>query len=336
LTTGKPAALWTPPGALEVSRRLALLQACEGATLAASTLHLFWDFFGTLGGRPATIYVDAETYPVALWGVERARARGARVHSFAHQDADDLRRLLRQRARAGPAQIVVTDGFCPDCGRAAPLADYLAAARSCGGLLVVDDTQALGIFGERAGRDAPYGGGGGGLLRWYGLEDPHVLAISSLAKGFGVPLAVMAGGADVVRRFTEMSETSVHCSPPDAAALSAARLALEINSRAGDELRRRLARRVRAFRRRLREAGLACTGGLFPVQTLEVADHTARRLYLRLRRAGMQAVLRRTHTGEGAKLSFIITARHRPCDIDQAAALILSCLNLKRGQAKRR
>ena len=162
LTTGKPAALAMPPGAIEVSEQIAVLQGCQSATLATSTLHLFWDFFGTFAGRPMTIYADAETYPIALWGIERARARGANVESFAHQDVNDLRRRLKQKARAGSVQMIVTDGFCPDCGRVAPIAEYVAAAVSFGGLVLVDDTQALGILGERG--NGPYGDGGGGVF----------------------------------------------------------------------------------------------------------------------------------------------------------------------------
>ncbi|HKY30678.1 MAG TPA: aminotransferase class I/II-fold pyridoxal phosphate-dependent enzyme [Pyrinomonadaceae bacterium] len=326
LSTGKPAVLATPPGAPEVSRQLALLQNCENATVATSTLHLFWDLFGILASRRLTIYVDAETYPIALWGVERARARGACVHRFAHHDAGELFRMLGQRARAGCFQVVVTDGFCIDCGRAAPLSEYMKAVQAFDGLLVVDDTQALGIFGERDGRDAPYGTGGGGLFRWYELTDSHVVAISSLAKGFGVPIAALVGSDGIVRRFTEMSETNIHCSPPSAAVLNAARRALEINVRAGDELRRRLAWVVTSFKRRLDEIGLPCLDGLFPVQTLDVTNATARSMHLRLQQAGLQTILRRGHTRghteDRARLSFIITARHRQCDIDHATNLV--------------
>lgn len=320
LTTGKPAALATPPGAIEVSQQLAVLQGCQSATLATSTLHLYWDFFGTFAGRPMTIYADAETYPIALWGVERARARGASVETFAHQDVNDLRRLLKQRARSGSVQMVVADGFCPDCGRVAPIGEYVATAVSFGGSVVVDDTQALGILGARG--DGPYGDGGGGVFRWHGLASPNLVGISSLAKGFGVPLAALVGSAEGVRRFTEMSETNVHCSPPSVAILHAARRALEINSRVGNELRSQLARRVRQFRQRLREMGLSSTGGMFPVQTLKITSDAAKRLHLALQRSGVQSVLRRAHIKDGARLTFIITARHRPGDIDQVADLI--------------
>lgn len=322
LSTGKPAVLSTPPGELEVSKQLALLQNCENATVGASTLHLFWDLFGILGSRPLAVYVDAETYPIALWGVERARAGGACVHRFTHHDPGDLFRLLRQNARSNCFQVVVTDGFCINSGHAAPLRDYVQAVRSFDGLLVVDDTQALGIFGRRDGGDGPYGTGGGGLFPWYGLADARAVAISSLAKAFGVPVAVLAGSTNLVRWFLEMSETRIHCSPPSAAALNAARRALEINSRAGNELRCRLGRMVQHFRDRLEAIGLTCTGGLFPVQTLNVTDSAARHIHSTLERAGVQSVLRHAGNGARAKLTLIITAKHRVCDIDHLAHLI--------------
>ena len=322
LSTGKPAVLSTPPGALEVSKQLALLQNCENATVATSTLHLFWDLFGILGSRPLAVYVDAETYPIALWGVERARAGGACVYRFAHHDPGELLRLLRQKARANCFQVVVTDGFCINCGHAAPLQDYIKAVRAFDGLLVVDDTQALGIFGRRDGGDGPYGTGGGGLFPWYGLRDSRAVAISSLAKAFGVPVAALVGSTNVVRWFTEMSETQVHCSPPSAAVLNAARRALEINLRAGNELRRRLSRMVQRFRARLRAIGVSCTGGLFPVQTLNINDGAARHIYSTLQGVGVQPVLRHARNGEQAKLTFIITAKHRACDIDHVSHLI--------------
>jgi 8-amino-7-oxononanoate synthase len=326
LSTGKPAVLSTPPVAAAISKQLALLQNCENATVATSTLHLFWDFFGALGSRPLTIYVDAETYPIALWGVERARACGACVHRFAHHEPGELFRLLRQNARANCLQVVVSDGFCINCGHAAPLSNYIKAVRDFDGLLVVDDTQALGIFGRRAGHDGPYGTGGGGLFPWHGLADSRAVGISSLAKGFGVPLAALVGSRNLVRWFMEMSETRVHCSPPSAAVLNAAQRALEVNLRAGNELRRRLSRMVQHFRARLRAAGVSCVGGLFPVQTLDVTDSAARHIHSTLQQAGVQSVLRHARSGERAKLTFIITAKHRVCDIDHVSRLILKGL----------
>ncbi len=222
LTTGVPAALAAPPAAAALARELAALQGCERATLAPSTLHLFWDLFGLIGGAGAAIFMDEGLYAVARWGVERAAARGATVRSFPHHDAESLRKLLRQHAHGRARPIVVTDGFCPGCGQPAPVGDLLSLAQVYGGRLVMDDTQAIGIFGHAPHDAAPYGTGGGGTLRRLDVAQPNALVISSLAKGFGVPVAVLSGSSAVVRSFELRSDTRAHCSPPSVAVLRAA------------------------------------------------------------------------------------------------------------------
>ena len=322
LTLGKPAALSPPPASGVLADRLAGLIGCERATLGTSTLHLFWDLFGQLSREPIAIYVDEGTYPIARWGVERAWARGARVQSFRHHDARALQHALRRDANRGCTPIVVTDGFCPGCGRHAPLRAYLANVRAYGGQLVVDDTQALGIYG-RSARGTPYGFGGGGSLRWHGIDDDRVIVISSLAKGLGVPIAVLAGSDDAIARFTRHSDTRVHCSPPSVAMLRAAEHALIVNAARGDWLRDQLARRVRYFRTRLAELALEAEGGWFPVQTLRLEpEKMALDLHERLRGAGIATVLQRDRGGGGPRVSFILTARHRRSEIDRAVEVL--------------
>jgi 8-amino-7-oxononanoate synthase len=193
-----------------------------------------------LGRRRVTIYVDAGTYPIARWGVARAAARGIPVSKFAHYDAQALQRKLRSDGYA--RSLLVTDGFCPGCGKAAPLPDYLDNVRKSGGLLIVDDTQALGIFGRSPGPDAPYGRQGGGMLPRFQIAGDDILVVSSLAKAFGTPLALLSGGQEAVEQFKAKSETRVHCSPPSLAAIRAAEHAILVNRQCGDLLRQRLAR----------------------------------------------------------------------------------------------
>src|SRR5215213_1360983 len=148
-TTGVPAALASPALARTTAQALSTLQGCEAATFAPSTLHLFWDLFRVLCvGTETTIYMDAGTYPIAHWGVERVAARGVRVRRFVHHDAQSLAAQIREDERKGARPLVVTDGFCPSCGRLAPIADYLRMARERDGRLILDDTQALGILGH--------------------------------------------------------------------------------------------------------------------------------------------------------------------------------------------
>ena len=318
LTGGVPAALETPALARTVGGGLAALTGTERATLAPSTLHAFWDLFVVLAGSDTSIYVDASAYPVARWGVDRAASRGVPVRTFAHHDPADLWRRLTEDTASRRRPLVVADGLCPGCGRLAPLAQYLERAREFGGRLIVDDTQALGILGRSPGPGAPYGGGGGGSLRRHGVASAHVLLVSSLGKGLGVPMAMLGGSAADIARFEARSATRVHCSPPSFADLSAAAHAMEVNRSSGDLLRLRLARLVRRLRGGLRALGLHLPGSLFPVQSLRSVGIGPGELYEHLERLGIRALLHRPACGGGARVSFIVTARHTPAAIDRA------------------
>jgi 8-amino-7-oxononanoate synthase len=320
LTTGKPAALEPPPGSAIIAGKFAALVGCERATPVTSTLHLFWDLFGVLARDRVRIYMDQGTYAIARWGVERAAARGVPVRRFPHHDAATLRTLIDQDRHARRRPIVVADGFCPSCGNPAPVAEFLQSAARHGGHVILDDTQALGVLGEQGG--GPYGRGGGGSLQWEGVESSEVIVGSSLAKGFGVPMAMLAGSASLIRRFEAQSETRVHCSPPSVADLRAAEHALAINRTEGDQLRRNVAQLVRRFHAGLRAIGLAADGGLFPVQILRPAGVAAEVLYQRLLVLGIRSIVIRRCREIGTQVAFLITALHRRSQIDQAVEAI--------------
>jgi 8-amino-7-oxononanoate synthase len=330
LTTGVPAALGEPRATLAVARRLAVAIGVERAVLEASTLHAFWGLFGVLAGdRPRiAVHVDRGAYPIGRWGALRAAAAGSPVRTFAHHDPDALRRSLRRDVGSRRRPVVLTDGFCPGCGRPAPLAGYSAALTERGGLLVVDDTQALGILGREPGREPPYGTGGGGALMYLGLAGRDgVIVVASLAKAFGVPLAVLGGAPEFIDRFESHSETRVHCGPPSAAAVVAAARAMAINEADGRRIRRRLASLVARFRSRLGGAGVESIGGPFPMQSVEVGSRQeAWGVQRRLGGLGVRAVpLDRGCRGR-ARVGFLITALHRPEHVDRAAGAILGAM----------
>jgi 8-amino-7-oxononanoate synthase len=321
LTAGAPAALRVSAAAAPLQERLAALLGCAKATVAPSTLHVFWDLFVVLGADEGAVMVDGGAYPIARWGVERAAARGAICRSFPHHDAEALEAELGAVAASGRRPIVLVDGLCPMCGPA-PLEAYRALVDRLGGLLVIDDTQGLGILGERHPA-YPFGSGGGGSARYQAIGGPNVVIGASLAKGLGVPMAVLAADAAVIRRFERNAETRVHCSQPSVVALRAGTRALDANSAAGDALRLRLAGLLRRFRERVADAGYRPRGPFFPVQTL-LTGPRACRVHDRLLQAGVRSVLHRGHRGE-LRLVFVVTASHRAGDLDAAAEALRQC-----------
>jgi 8-amino-7-oxononanoate synthase len=320
LTTGVPAVMGEPPEAHQVARGLARLQGVERTVLARSTLHAFVDCFAVLGGPDRPVLADAGAYPVARWG---AAAAGSTPVAFAHHDPADLDRRLR-RLPGRPAPLMLADGLCPGCGGVAPLGPYLELARRHGGLLLVDDTQALGVLGRRDGPEgSAYGAGGGGSPVWSAVAGPGLVAVASLAKGFGAPLAVVAGEREVIGRIAAEGPTRAHASPPSAADLRATERALAANRRDGDARRFRLAALVRRLRRRLAGWGIALSGGPFPIQSLPaVPPAAAARLTADLARRGIRVVVQQPRCRPGATVTLLVTARHTPSDIDRAAAAL--------------
>lgn len=302
-TLGRPAALQEPPGARAAARELAALAGCEAGTLLPSTLHLFWDLLGLLAREPVTLLVDAQAYPVLQTAALHWAGRGVPLVRF--HGAQGLARALQQHA-APP--LVLADGWHPGADRQPDLAAYAALAARRGGRLVVDDTQAFGVHGAH----------GGGTFARLGLRGPHLLLGASLAKGFGAPLALLAGPAPLLARFEAASQARVHSSPPSAAAVAAARHALLLNRREGGRRRRHLARAVQHLRRALAAAGLPALGGDFPVQTVALPAATdVQALQQRLQRRGLLAVPLR-----GPRLGLIANARHSAREIDAAVALV--------------
>jgi len=329
LTSGVPAALAEPEAASALAADLARLIGTDAAALATSTLHAFWDLFVvrsgmvTRAGAPGiALYLDAASYPISRWGVERAAALGIPCTTVPHHDPGALRRILARGGARGLRPVMVTDGLCPGCGHVTPVGGYLEVCRSFGGELVLDDTQPLGVLGyPRAG--TWYGHGGGGSLRHAGVRGPDIILVSSLAKGFGVPVTVVGGGTSFINGYKERSETRLHCSPPSFAHIAAGARALSVNQVAGERLRTRLAGLVGRFQRGLRDAGLPVPMGRFPVQSVSLPPPLdPAGVYRALLHLGIRPVLHRPQCLRGTVVSFLITAGHTVSDVDAAVAAL--------------
>ncbi|PUA30748.1 MAG: hypothetical protein B0W54_09905 [Cellvibrio sp. 79] len=316
LSLGRPAILEEPPGAGQVAANLSQLQGMEASVLLPSTLHLFVDAFECFATAGSAIYLDDANYPITRWGAERAILRGIPLRSFARRDPRDLLWQLAQGAREGLRPLVVADGICPATGQVAPLGEYLEIVRHFGGLLLIDDTQALGLLGRNPDKRRPYGYGGGGVPGYLGLTGADLLIGASLAKAFGAPVAALSGSQRLIQRFKAGSLSRLHCSPPSVAVIQAAARALAVNIRYGDQLRAQLAENILHFRQGLGRLDISVDGGLFPVQTLAPPGVSAISLQEALEQQHIKTLLLKSRADSPARLGFVINARHSASDID--------------------
>jgi 8-amino-7-oxononanoate synthase len=331
LTLGKPAALEEMPGTDQLRQKLAALTGCQRVVLGASTLHLFCDLFAMLGTRNVAILIDDATYPIARWGADRAAAAGVPIRTFSSHSLAALRRDLEKLGSARP--VIVTDGYVPVRGSMAPLSEYGKCAAERNGLLVVDDSQALGIFGRRTKPPCPYGTGGGGSLRFFDLYHPRVVVVSSLAKAFGAPLAMLGGSRAFVEEFASASGSAMHCSPPSAVSILAAMEALKHNCVAGDAIRSRLAERVMRFRAGL--PAVLAVDSLFPVQPLWLpATIGVQAVYRTLIGCGIRTVIHRGPGDGRPQLSLVFRASHSQAEVDHAVTALTKAIQVAgHGQA---
>lgn len=318
LSLGKPAALTEPEEHKRMAKAIARLQGCEDAVLARSTLHLIWDLFNIWSRSNVCLYVDNGVYQISRWGAELAESRGTPVIWFTHHDLGSLKRKIAAHAMLNKRPIVVTDGWCARCGRIPPIDQYLDVIRQKKGLLMIDDTQALGILGERGSKNyRPYGKGGGGTLRWFDLNDPKIVVVSSLAKAFGAPLAALSSGKKFIHQFKNKSKTRVHTSPPSTADIKAGEMALHINTLLGDSLRKYISDLIFCFRYLIGEAGINVKGGIFPVQLLSRRDGIdVIKLHSLLFQSGIETVLLREDLLHPLQIAFIINASHKQSQIE--------------------
>jgi 8-amino-7-oxononanoate synthase len=333
LTSGAPAALAEPEGAPELAAALAALIGGERALLMPSTLHLFVDFF-TSALSDAALFWDEALYPVARWGIELATRQGVPATPLPHLGEGLDAAWFARRTPPGRRPVIVTDGFCTGCGREAPLGRYVEAVRRRAGLVVLDDTQALGLFGASPSREDPFGVDGGGSLRRQNLAGAPIVVGASLAKSFGVPLAVVTGPARVIAAFAERSATRSHTSPPAVPLIHAGSAALAASARGGRELRRRLARRIDAFRRAAAAMGLVAEGGMFPVQSVTshggTHDDETLRAHEALEAFGVRTVVTRPACRRRRALTFVLRANHRRDELEHALRVLKTTLRPRR------
>src|SRR5215210_5420046 len=150
LTTGVPAALHEPLLSKQISQYIAQMQGLQKGVSAPSTLHLYYDLFEFLGNRRITLFIDEHVYPISKCGIEKLQVKRVPIYSFRHLNENHLFELVREKLRRSTVPIVITDGWCSLCGKPAPIKNYSKIVNRFGGHIIIDDTQAFGILGERS------------------------------------------------------------------------------------------------------------------------------------------------------------------------------------------
>lgn len=176
-------------------------------------------FLAAVGTIPAVVgggdlvLLDALSHACLFSG---AKLSGARIETFAHNDAADLERLLLEQRTGAHRVLVITEGVFSMDGDLAPLDAISAVCERFDAWLMVDDAHALGVIG---------GGRGSGAV--FPTARVH-LSMGTLSKALGSFGGYVCADRPVIDLLKTRARSSVFATALPPASAAAALAALQI------------------------------------------------------------------------------------------------------------
>jgi len=169
----------------ELEERIAAFIGCEAALTYISCWDANIGLIPTLAGTPEdSIFSDALNHASIIDAIRLSKANR---YIYRHQDMDDLASKL-QAAPAGGVRLIVTDGVFSMEGDIAQLPRLKELAEAYGALLVIDESHATGVLGER----------GRGTAEHFGVLGEGAIQTSTLGKTLGGACGGYVAGPRVV------------------------------------------------------------------------------------------------------------------------------------------
>jgi glycine C-acetyltransferase len=210
---------------------------------------------GTLLGENDIVISDQLNHASIIDGIRLAKAiTKCQTAVYRHADLSDLEEKLAA-ARDRRTRMVMTDGVFSMEGAIAKLPDLVALCRKHDAILVVDDSHATGVLGER----------GRGTAEHFGMVGEVDIITSTLGKALGGAAGgFVAASADVCDYLTQRARPQLFSNalPPTVAASALA--SIEVLE-ASPERVTRLRENARYFRDQLNALGFKPLAGETPI-----------------------------------------------------------------------
>jgi glycine C-acetyltransferase len=268
---------------------------------------------GTLLGEQDIVISDQLNHASIIDGLRLAKAiTKCQTAVYRHADMSDLHAKLTG-ASDRRVRMVITDGVFSMEGSIAPLPDLLELCRQHDAVLVVDDSHATGVLGER----------GRGTAEHFGVLGQVDIITSTLGKALGGAAGgFAAAGAAVCDYLTQRARPQLFSNalPPTVAASALASIEF---LEAHPERVKQLRDNARYFRERLLELGFRPLPGETPIIPVILGETSAA-----IQMSDMLLAEGVFVTGFGfpvvpqgeARVRCQISAAHTKDDLDQALA----------------
>lgn len=197
----------------DLEKRLARLKGTEAACVFGSGYLANTGVIPTLIGPGDVVLIDALAH-ACIWA--GAQLSGAKIVRFAHNDVEDLERLLKAERPLARHALVATDGVFSMDGDIAPLGRLSDVCARHDAWLLSDDAHGVGVLAE----------GRGSAALFPDAEIP--LQMGTLSKALGSYGGYLCGSQAVVDLLKTRARTLVYATGLPPASAAAALTALEI------------------------------------------------------------------------------------------------------------
>ena len=220
----------------EIEEHLTTLLRCEDTLVvpAGGEIHAMIIPVLADGG---TIFLDRRAQKSIVDGCAVARARGATVVTFNHDNPDELVDLLAAYPRAH-TRLICIDGVSSMTGATSELGSLAMLARANDALLYIDDEAGFGVLGERGPDElCAYGKRGNSIVRHLGESYDNIVLVAGFSKAYSALLTFLAVPTALKKTLRAAAPVSPQPTPTALAAVATVLEGLAVNERRGDALR---------------------------------------------------------------------------------------------------
>jgi glycine C-acetyltransferase len=257
-----PAAVRTIAGTLdlhlELERRLATFKGVDAAITFQSGFTANLATIPALVGKEDLIFSDELNHASIIDG---SRLSGGRIVRYAHNNAADLDRVIRENHGTYRRGLVVTDGVFSMDGDISPLDQIYQVSSEHDLMLMVDDAHGEGVMGK----------GGRGIVDHFHLHGKVDVEIGTLSKAFGVVGGVVAGKAVIIEWLRQRGRPFLFSSAVTSADAAACLAGLDILEQS-TELVDRLWDNTRYFKEELRCLGFDTGQSVTPITPIMLGE----------------------------------------------------------------
>ncbi len=313
----------------ELEDTLAQFKGTEAALTFSTGYAAAIGTIGALAAKEDIVILDKLVHACI---VDAARLSGATLRVFAHNDVDDLERILKwadARSRATlaaargtpprtPRMLIVTESIFSMDGDSAPLRELVGLKEKYGAWLMVDEAHATGLYGSRRR----------GVAEELAVSDRIEVQMGTLGKAIGASGGYICGSRALIDLLVNRARSFIFSTAPVPAAAAAATAGIRlVQSAEGGQRRDALWQRVAQVRSKINIQNPFLPAAIIPLILGEEARAVDAAAALRAKGIFIPAIRYPTVARGKARLRITLTAAHGVDDVALLAHALDSIAN---------